>query len=88
MPYICLAEIDKLKKSQAKSVVATVKEIPRPRSMKKVKLQDVMGLNDNKKLYSECRVRFVSVFTRNHLNLMFCIPEHCSRCCGKCSFTT
>lgn len=49
------AEIDKLIKHQAaKPVEKEVEEIPRPPKFKS--LQDAMGLADNKRLYSHCRV--------------------------------
>jgi len=52
-----LAENDKLKKIQAAKPIAkekTTKEIPRPGKI--TKLQHDMGLDDNRRLYSHCRV--------------------------------
>src|SRR6266540_6123289 len=55
MAYICLAVINQLMKSQAfKSVGKPSKEIPRPQKI--TNLQHDMGLADNKKSYSHCRV--------------------------------
>jgi hypothetical protein len=49
------AEIDHLKKLQAaKPKENKLEEIPRP--IKITSLQDAMGLTENKKLYSFCRV--------------------------------
>ena len=54
---LCLAEIDKLKKSQAsKPVEKKLKEIKRPEKIEN--LQADMGLADNKRLYSHCLVHF------------------------------
>jgi hypothetical protein len=54
---MCLAEIDKLKKSQAaKPVGKPLEEIPRPKQI--TKLQHDMGLDDDKRVYSDCRVSF------------------------------
>jgi len=50
-------ENDKLKKSQAAKSTAkekTTKEIPRPEKI--TKLQHDMGLADDRRLYSHCRV--------------------------------
>jgi hypothetical protein len=53
------AEIDKLKKHQAaKPMEKKSEEIPRPTKM--TSLQDAMGLTENKKLYSHCRVSLFS----------------------------
>jgi hypothetical protein len=53
--YFVSAEIDRLKKIQAaKPKEKKLKEIPRPTKMKS--LQDAMGLTENKKAYTFCRV--------------------------------
>jgi len=57
----CLVEIEQLRESQAVNLVEkTLKEIPRPNKI--TKLQHDMGLADDKKLYSHCRV-FLFVLT-------------------------
>ena len=54
---LCLAEIDKLKKSQAsKPVEKKLKEIKRLEKIEN--LQADMGLANNKRLYSHCLVHF------------------------------
>jgi hypothetical protein len=59
-------ELDELRKMQAdKLVEKTLKEIPRPEKI--TKLQDDMGLADDKKLYSHCRERFCVGFGLNSL---------------------
>jgi hypothetical protein len=53
----CLAENDKLNKIQAAKPKETkTKEMPRPEKI--TKLQHDMGLADDRRLYSHCRVRF------------------------------
>lgn len=55
MAHFVSAEVDRLKKSQAaKPKEEEFKEIPRP--TKFTSLQDAMGLTEDKKLYSFCRV--------------------------------
>ena len=57
LSWLCLAEIDKLRKSQAaKPVEKKLKEIKR--LMKLANLQADMGLADDKRLYSHCLVSF------------------------------
>jgi hypothetical protein len=49
------AEVDQLKKLQAaKPIEKKLEDIPRPTKIKS--LQDAMGLSEDKKLYSYCRV--------------------------------
>jgi len=77
--FFCSAEIDQLKKAQAaKPVEKKMEEIPRPTKM--TSLQIAMGLADDKKLYSFCRVSsfffpFLTIW------LTFYIVS-CSRCRG------
>jgi hypothetical protein len=53
--------IDRLLKSQAaQPVKKTLEEIPRPAKI--TNLQRDMGLDNDKKLYSQCRVSFFSFF--------------------------
>jgi hypothetical protein len=55
--HFASAEIDLLKKRQAaKPKEERLKEIPRPTTITSRSLQDAMGLTENKKLYSFCRV--------------------------------
>ena len=57
LSWLCLAEIDKLKKSQAaKPVEKKLKEIKRPTKL--TNLQADMGLVDDKRLYLHCLVSF------------------------------
>ena len=57
MAHFVSAEIDRLKKFQAaKPKEEKLGEIPRPTKIKSGSLQDAMGLAENKKLYSFCRV--------------------------------
>jgi hypothetical protein len=57
---LCLAAIDKLKKSQAsKPVEKKLKEIKRP--LKITNLQAAMGLADDKRSYLHCLVSFPAV---------------------------
>jgi hypothetical protein len=57
MAHFVSAEIDRLKKLQAaKPKEEKLGEIPRPTKIKSGSLQDAMGLAENKKLYSFCRV--------------------------------
>lgn len=63
MAYFVSAEIDQLKKIQAaKPTEKSLEEIPRPIKMTSKSLQDAMGLSENKKLYSFCRVSFLPFF--------------------------
>jgi len=56
------AEIDQLKKAQAaKPKEQNLQEIPRPKKVTCKSLQDAMGLSNNKKLYSFCRVSLLSL---------------------------
>src|SRR6266542_1576040 len=81
MAYICLAVINRLMKSQAfKSVGKPSKEIPRPQKI--TNLQHDMGLADNKKLYSHCRVSLFFLLSF-HLDLLLMTGNH-SRCPGMC----
>ena len=54
MTHIYLAVINRLMKSQAFKPVGKPREIPRPKKI--TNLQHDMGLTDNKKMYSYCRV--------------------------------
>jgi hypothetical protein len=59
--YFHLATIDRLEKSQAaKPVGELLKEIPRPEKI--TNLRRDMGLSDNQRLYSHCRVSPFSIF--------------------------
>ena len=63
MAYFFSAEIDKLKKVQAaKPKENFLEEIPRPFKVTSESLLDAMGLTDNKKLYSFCRVSLFSFY--------------------------
>ena len=58
MAHFVSAEVDHLKKLQAaKPKEEESEEIPRPTKI--TSLQDAMGLTENKKLYSFCRVSFL-----------------------------
>jgi hypothetical protein len=83
---LCLAEIDKLKKSQAsKPVEKKLKEIKRPEKIEN--LQADMGLADNKRLYSHCLVRlFFSLYSLS-LNLTI-VTGNRSRCRDACRFSS
>ena len=62
MAYFVSAEIDKLKKLQAaKPKEKDLEEIPRPVNVTSASLQEAMGLTENKKLYSFCRVSLLSL---------------------------
>jgi len=66
-----LAENDKLKKSQGAKPIAkekTTKEIPRPGKI--TKLQHDMGLADDRRLYSHCRVDRFFYFASNLRHLI------------------
>jgi hypothetical protein len=79
-----LAEINRLKKSQAPELVEKkLDEIPRPDKI--TKLQHDMGLADNKRLYSHCRVSFL-FFLPVSLGLIL-KTGNCPRCSGPWWFT-
>ena len=54
------AEIDCLKKLQHAKPKEKLEEILRPTKIKSGSLQESMGLTENKKLYSYCRVSYPS----------------------------
>jgi hypothetical protein len=75
--YFLSAEIDHLKKIQAaKPMEEKLEEIPRP--TKFTSLQDAMGLTENKKLYSFCRVSFHFLPLKYILLIISLVS--CSRC--------
>jgi hypothetical protein len=57
--HFVLAEVDRLKKHQAANPKENKsEEIPRPTKITAASLQDAMGLTDDKKLYTFCRVSY------------------------------
>jgi hypothetical protein len=69
LAFFHLAEIDKLNKKiqVTKPVERKVQEIPRPKNI--TKLQSDMGLANDRRLYSHCRVR--SFFSQCHASLYY-----------------
>jgi len=77
------AELDKLKKSQAAQPIETkLKEIRRPKKI--ANLQHAMGLTNNKKMYTYCRVSSFSLLLDNFYHSI--LTGNCSRCCGSIGF--